>query len=193
VIQRQKGEPDTLTIERREQIERYLPLNAERTERFVNEWEGFVLSCVRRMRIVDEEDVLYRIFHRALDALPNFRNDSKISTWLYRITWREGLRHIQKQKLSAQKEAPMIEADDPPDPGDSALEILERWETAAQVQQALSKLPVKDREILALRYLEELNTTELAQRLNMPVGTVKAKIHRALAKLKSFLEKNHDG
>jgi hypothetical protein len=45
-------------IEQREQIERYLPLNAERAEHFVNEWEEFVLSCIRRMRIADEEDVL---------------------------------------------------------------------------------------------------------------------------------------
>jgi RNA polymerase sigma-70 factor, ECF subfamily len=182
-----------LTMEQREQIERYLPLNPERAESFVNEWEGFVLSCLRRMRIADEEDVLYQIFYRALDALPDFRRDSKICTWLYRITWREGLRHIQKRKSSIQKEAPIIEADDQPDPGESVLTVLERQETAERVQWALSKLPVKDREILALKYLEELKTDELAQRLNMPVGTVKARIHRALARLKALLEKNHDG
>jgi len=181
-----------LTIEQREQIERYLPLTPERTECFVNDWEGFVLSCIRRMRIADEGDVLYRIFYRALNALPNFRSDSKISTWLYKITWREGLRHIQKQKQFAQKEAPILEADDQPDPGESVLKVLERHETAEQVQWALSKLPVKDREILALRYLEELKTTEIAQRLNIPIGTVKARIHRALARLKVLLEKNYD-
>ena len=182
-----------MTLEKREQINRYLPLSPERAERFVSEWEGFVLSCIRRMRIVDEEDVLYRIFYRALTALPDFRRDSKISTWLYKITWREGLRHIQKQKLSAQKEAPIDETDNPADPGESVLEVLERQETAEHVQWALSKLPAKDREILALKYLEELKTEEMVQRLNIPVGTVKARIHRALAKLKALLEKNHDG
>jgi RNA polymerase sigma-70 factor, ECF subfamily len=181
-----------LTTEQRERIERYLPLNNERAELFVNEWEGFVLSCLRRMHIADEEDVLYRVFHRALDALPDFHRDSKLSTWLYRITWREGLRHIQRWKSSVQKEAPIDDADDPPDPGESALNVLERWETAERVQKALSGLPVKDREILALRYVEDLKTAELADRLNAPVGTVKAKIHRALAKLKTLLEKHHD-
>jgi RNA polymerase sigma-70 factor (ECF subfamily) len=180
-------------IEQREQIEQYLPLNAERAERFVNEWEGFVLSCIRRMRIADEEDVLYRVFFRALDALPSFRSDSKISTWLYRITYREGLRHIHKQKSSAQKEVPISEADDQPDPGESVLEVLERQETAERVQWALSRLPVKDREIIALRYLEELKTTEIALRLNSPLGTVKARIHRALARLRLLLEKHHEG
>lgn len=180
-------------IEQREQIERYLPLNTERAEKFVNEWEGFVLSYIRRMRIADEEDVLYRVFFRALDALPKFRRDSKISTWLYRIAWREGLRQIQKQESSAQREVPLIEADDQPDPGESVLEVLERQETAERVQWALSKLPVKDREILALRYLEELKTTEMALRLNMPLGTIKARIHRALARLRLLLEKHHEG
>jgi RNA polymerase sigma factor (sigma-70 family) len=168
-------------------------LNTERAERFVNEWEGFVLSCLRRMRIVDEGDVLFRTFHRALNALPDFRRDSKISTWLYRIAWREGLRHIQKQKLSAKREASIVEADAAPDPGESALEVLERYETAEQVRLALSKLPVKDREILALKYLEEMKTEEMAQCLDIPVGTVKARIHRALARLKALLEKNHGG
>ncbi len=181
-----------MTIQPCEQIERYLPLNAERAERFVNEWEGFVLSCLRRMRIADEEDVLFQIFYRALNALPDFRGDSKISTWLYKIAWREGLRHIQNQKLSAQKESPIVEADDQPDPGDSALKILERDETAERVHRALSKLPLKDREILALKYLEELKTAELAQRLDLPLGSVKARIHRALERMKILLEKNHD-
>jgi RNA polymerase sigma factor (sigma-70 family) len=189
---RAKEELDTLTIEPRDEVNRYLPLNPERAERFVNEWEGFVLSCIRRMRIADEEDVLYRIFYRALNALPDFRGDSKISTWLYRITWREGVRHIQKQKSAARMETPIEEADNSPDPGESVLEVLERQETAGHVQRALSKLPVKDREILALKYLEDLKLNELAQRLDLPVGTVKARIHRALAKLKAFLEKHHD-
>jgi RNA polymerase sigma factor (sigma-70 family) len=188
---RAKQESDTLTTEPREQINRYLPLTPERAERFVEEWEGFVLSCTYRMRIMDAEDVLYRVFYRALNALPNFRSDSKISTWLYKITWREGLRHIRKQNRTAQREAPILEAQDQPDPGESVLEVLEKRETAEQVQWALSKLPAKDREILALRYLEELKITELAQWLDIPIGTVKARIHRALARLKVLLERDH--
>jgi RNA polymerase sigma-70 factor, ECF subfamily len=181
-----------LTIEPREQIERFLPLNPERAERFVDEWEGYVLSCLRRMRITDEKDVLYRVFYRALNSLPNFRSESKISTWLYGITWREGLRHIEKQKRFSHEDAWIAEVEIQPDPGENITEVLERRETAENVQWALSKLKLIDREILALRYLEELNTAEIVQRLNIPVGTVKARIHRALARLKELLEKNHN-
>ncbi len=181
-----------MNIEPREQINRYLPLTPERAERFVEEWEGFVLSCIQRMRIMDTEDVLYRVFYRALNALPDFRGDSRISTWLYRISWREGLRHIRKQVRTADIEAPILEADEQPDPGEGVLEVLERQETAEQVQRVLSRLPAMDREIIALRYLEELKTAELAQRLEIPIGTVKARIHRALARLKVLLEKDHD-
>ena len=181
-----------MTIEQREQIERYLPLNPERSKSFVNEWEGFVLSCIRRMRITDEDDVLYRIFYRALNALPDFRGNSKISTWLYRITLRECLRHIQKLKSYAQKETPIKDIDEQFDPGESALKVLERWETADLAKLALSKLSVIDREIIALRYLEEMKINEVAQLLEIPVGTTKARIHRALARLKVLLEKDHD-
>lgn len=132
------------------------------------------------------------VFHRALDALPKFRGHSRLSTWLYRIAWREGLRNLQKRKSSTRNETPIDDAHDPADPGESALEALERWETAECVQRALSGLPVRDREILALRYMEDLKVAELAERINMPVGTVKAQIHRALARLKTLLERHHD-
>ena len=152
-----------------------------------------MLSCINRMRIKDAEDILYRVFYRALNALPNFCSNSKISTWLYRISWRESLRYIEKQNRIAQNEEAVHEVYDRPDPGESVLEVLERQETADHVKWALAKLPVKHREVLALKYLEELNTIELARRLDIPVGTVKARIHRALAKLKELLEKHHDG
>ena len=181
-----------MTTDARERIDRYRPLNQERADLFVKEWEGFVLSCLRRMRITDEEDVLFRVFYRALNALPDFRRDSKISTWIYRIAWREGIRQIHKNRSVSEQEIPISETNDPEDPGDSVLEILEKEETAERVRWALSKLSTKDREILALKYLEELHTAELAQRLDLPVGTVKARIHRALAKLKTLLETHHD-
>jgi RNA polymerase sigma-70 factor (ECF subfamily) len=181
-----------LVIEPREQINRYLPLTPERIECFVEEWEEFVLSCIHRIRVVDAEDVLYRVFYRAINGLPGFRRDSKISTWLYKITYRESLRHIRKQNRTAQREVPILEKKDQPDLGESVLDVLERKETAEQVQQALSKLPIKDREVLALRYLEELKTAEVAGRLEIPIGTAKARIHRALARLKIILEKSHD-
>ncbi len=175
-----------------EKINRYLPLTPKRADLFVEEWEEFVLSCIRRMRVGDAEDVLYRVFYRALNGLPDFRGDSKLSSWLYKIAWRESLRYIEKQNRTARIEAPAHEENEQPDPGDSIIDVLERKETAEQVQQALSKLGIKDREILALRYLEELTTTELAQSLDIPIGTVKARIHRALARLKGLLERPHD-
>lgn len=182
---------DALMIENRNQIERYLPLTDERAMLFVTEWEDFVLSCLRRMHLVDIEDVLYQVFYRALEALPGFHGNSKLSTWLYRIAWREGLRHIQKHRSIAQNETTLDTEMDVPDPEETVLEVLERQETAERVQCALSKLPVEDREILALRYLEELKIAEIAERLGMPVGTVKARVHRALAKFKLLLEEAH--
>jgi len=101
--------------------------------------------------------------------------------------------HLAVQDLLAGEPAPYPETGtDGTERSACSCEVLERQETAEQVRWALSKLPAMDREILALRYLEELKTTELAQRLEIPTGTVKARIHRALARLKALLEKNHD-
>lgn len=181
-----------MAIDPREQLNRYLPLTPARAELFVEEWESYVLSCIHRMRIMDPEDILYSVFYRALNALPDFRGDSKLSSWLYKISLRECLRFIEKQNRTADIVTSITDEHEPPHPDESVLEVLERQETAEQVQQALSKLSVKDREILALRYMEELTTTELAQRLDIPIGTVKARIHRSLARLKVLLEKPHD-
>jgi RNA polymerase sigma-70 factor (ECF subfamily) len=176
----------------RERIERYLPLNQQRAALFLNDWEDFVITGVRRMRVGDEEDVLYRVFDQALKGLPGFRGDSKISTWLYRITWRECVRSQEKTNRISRKEIALSELGTEISSDEDVSEMLERFETAARVRHALSKLGPLDREILALRYLEELKIGEVAQRLDLPFGTVKARTHRALGRLKTILEKHHD-
>jgi RNA polymerase sigma-70 factor (ECF subfamily) len=176
----------------REEIERYLPLSEQRIRSFLDDWEGLVLSCLRRMRVDDEEDVLYRVFSRAVAALPGFRGQSKISTWLYQIAWREGIRHLEKQRHQAKREILSNDISAEIGSGDSAEQILETMETKQRVRDALSELGPVDREILALRYQEELQLSEVAERLDIPLGTVKARTHRALGRLRKILEGKDD-
>jgi len=171
----------------REEARTYLPLDRRRATRFLADLESYVGALLRRMR-VEEEEVLYRVFDRALGALPDFRGESRISTWLYRITWREGVRHLEKAGRLGDREAPIEGAATHADPGDDPEQILERLETSDRVHEALGRLGPRDREVLALRYLEELKLSELAERLDIPLGTAKVRVHRALARLKSELE-----
>jgi RNA polymerase sigma-70 factor (ECF subfamily) len=139
----------------------------------------------------EEEDVLYRVFQRALGGLPEFRAESRISTWLYRIAYRESLRHLERRQRQREREAPLEAADHRESGGEADPErILERRERARTVRSALAKLDPRDREIVALRYLEDLKLAEMADRLDVPLGTVKARLHRAMNRLKLELDRD---
>lgn len=63
----------------------YLPLDNQNTSQFLDDWEEFVLSIIRRMKVSDEAEAMSRVFTRALKGLPDFQGDSKLSTWMYKI------------------------------------------------------------------------------------------------------------
>ncbi|MCP4573483.1 MAG: sigma-70 family RNA polymerase sigma factor [bacterium] len=171
----------------RESPRRYLPLDRRSAARFVDEWEPLVLGVLRRLRVEDLGDAASRVFHKALRGLPEFRGDSKLSTWVYRIAWREGLRVAQQEKRRRDREAPLEVAIDRPDGAEDQLRTLERQETAAGVRASLERLSPRDREILALRYLEELPFKVIADRLDISFTAAKVRSHRALTRLRVVL------
>ena len=173
----------------REMPESYLPLDRRRAARFLEDWEPYVRTQLRRMR-VEEDEVIYQVFDRALAALPKFRGESRLSTWRYRITWREGLRHLEKQGRLRDREAPLDAAISMPAQSDNPERVLERLESADRVREALGNLDPRDREVLALRYLEELKLAEVAERLDIPLGTAKVRVHRALARMRKELDRD---
>ena len=174
----------------REFANRYLPLDRRSAARFVDEWEPLVLGVLHRLRVEDTGDVASRVFHKALRGLPEFRGDSKLSTWLYRIAWREGLRQAEREKKKREREAPLEIVVERPDGAEDQLRTLERRETAEYVRAALERLGPRDREILALRYLEELPFAVIADRLNISVTAAKVRSHRALTRLRLVLEED---
>lgn len=181
-----------MRIEERECLERYLPLDRRRATRFLDDWEPAVRSWLRRLR-AEEEPVLYRIFDRALAGLPRFRGESQLATWLYQISYREALRHLEREKRQAEREAPLEAAGAAEaDPSFDPARLLERRENAETVARALASLNPRDRELIALRYLEDLKLREVADRLEMPLGTVKVRVHRALLRLRRELDGSND-
>ena len=169
--------------------ENYLPLDRRRAARFLEDWEEYVRTQLRRMR-VEEDEVIYQVFDRALAALPRFRGESRLSTWLYRITWREGIRHLDRQGRLKDREAPLEAAATMPTDSENPEQLLERLESAERVRGALDRLDPRDREVLALRYLEELKLAEVAERLEIPLGTAKVRVHRALARMRKELDED---
>jgi len=121
----------------------------------------------------EAEDVAQEAFVRAHRALGEFRGDAKLSTWLYAITSRHG------------EDALLRLSDMGPRP-DAALE---RRELETALGQAIAELPEDRRIVVVLRDLEGLSYEEIAQVLELTLGTVRSRLHRARADLKEKLER----
>lgn len=133
----------------------------------------------------DADEAAQEAFVAAWRGLPNFRGDAKFSTWLYRLTTNASIdlmRRENRHRAVAEDEMPEIE-----DRADSPQQQVERTEQQEAVQQALASLSEDYREILLLRYMQELDYTEIAEVLRLPAGTVKSRLNRAKAALKSAL------
>ena len=136
----------------------------------------------------DADEAAQEAFVAAWRALPNFRGDAKFSTWLYRLTSNAAIDVMRREKRhQTVGDGEMMElADD----ADSPQETVERTEQQEAVQKALSTLSEEYREVLLLRYMEELDYAEIAEVLQLPSGTVKSRINRAKAALKAALLKS---
>ena len=136
----------------------------------------------------DADEAAQEAFVAAWRALPNFRGDAKFSTWLYRLTTNAAIDVMRREKRhQTVGDGEMMElADD----ADSPQETVERTEQQETVQKALSTLSEEYREVLLLRYMEELDYAEIAEVLQLPSGTVKSRINRAKAALKTALLKS---
>lgn len=136
----------------------------------------------------EAEDVTQEVFLSFHKALPGFRGDAKISTWLFRIAKNHCLNRIKYLgRRGGDRHVALEVADDPargegPEPPDRALERRRRDE---QVQAAIATLPEEQRLVVVLRDIEGLDYEEIAEVLEQPLGTVKSRLHRgrlALAK-----------
>lgn len=136
----------------------------------------------------DADEAAQEAFVAAWRALPNFRGDAKFSTWLYRLTTNAAIDVMRREKRhQTVGDGEMVDlADD----ADSPQETVERTEQQEAVQKALATLSEEYREVLLLRYMEELDYAEIAEVLQLPSGTVKSRINRAKAALKAALLKS---
>jgi RNA polymerase sigma-70 factor (ECF subfamily) len=121
----------------------------------------------------DAQDAVQETFIRAWRALPHFRHDSTISTWLYRIATRRALHRIAARRTTETLDE--VEPEGGPDPADSA----ERRERLRAVTHAIANLPPEQRAALVLREFEGLSYQEVADILGAGLPAIKTRIHRA--------------
>jgi len=157
-------------------------------EELVRVYQRMLYYHVRRMTGShdDADDVLQNTFVKAWRNIGNFRGDSSLKTWLYRIATNEAITHINSRKkrtaedidtlISAESTA--VSRQETPIDGDAVEKKL---------QAAIAALPDKQRAVFALRYYDEMPYEEMSGVLETSVGALKASYHHAAKKIESFL------
>ncbi|MFZ0092172.1 MAG: sigma-70 family RNA polymerase sigma factor [Solirubrobacteraceae bacterium] len=138
----------------------------------------------------DAEDVSQDAFLRAFHRLNRFRGDASFRTWLLQITHNAALSHLDRLKRRPTGET--IAADDAVDRDTTRQPAtqLEHRERQQRLQQKLGLIPSDYRSLVVLRDLEGLSYTEIAEVLDLPLGTVKGRLHRARGDLIDVLRNN---
>ena len=133
------------------------------------------------------EDLTQEVSVRAFQGFGNFRGDSQASTWFYRIAVNVVNRHQERkfqETLSLEAmEAISVPADEATEPEANALKA----DILPVVRDALQKLPEDLRTTLILQFYEGLKYREIAAILDIPIGTVKSRLHSAIQKLREEL------
>lgn len=131
------------------------------------------------------EDVTQEAFLAAWRALPEFRGDCRFSTWLYRLVSNAAIDCLRREKKH--RDTGDVDDLELPDGGPSPQEQAERSDTRNAVRRALDRLSPEHRQVLLLRFMQELDYGEIARALNVSEGTVKSRINRAKSKLREVL------
>ena len=145
----------------------------------------------------DAQDVVQEAFLNAYQSLGGFKGDSLFFTWLYRIAVNTAISLKRKQRVMVRIDAGRNgrHGIEPLDPSDRSRpgHALEQAEQGRRVQQALSRLSPEHRAVLVLKDLEGQKYEAMAAILQVPIGTIRSRLHRARLELRELLEKGEDG
>ena len=172
----------------RELVERCRSGDEQAFQELVDRYKDLVFALIART-VQDRsraEDLAQDVFLRVHRGLPYFRGEARLSTWLYRIVanvctqeaGRPAPVSIEDQRIRAQVTASTSARDQ--QFGD--IELRDRLE------KAIARLPANYRFLIAAHYLEGVRYEELADALQLPLGTVKVQLHRAKQQLRRLLE-----
>src|SRR5262249_48335862 len=171
-------------------VERLRAGESRAFEELVRVYQHRVFGVAVRMlgNGAEAEEVAQEVFLRVHRAIGEFRGEAKLSTWLYAIASRLCLTRLGAgdRRLGREGEATLERlANGHADPATT----LERTELEAALHRAIAELPEERRIVVVLRDLEGLAYEEIAGALDLPLGTVRSRLHRARLDLKEKLER----
>lgn len=147
----------------------------------------FLDRITRRADLVEEilNDVMLVVWHRA----DTFSHESRVSTWIFAIAWRQAMKRVQRAQLpeATAAEAAAVEGDASASPETQAI----LRQSASQLRAALERLPVEQRMTVELTYFHGYGYPEIARIMDCPTDTVKTRMFHARRKLRLMLEASH--
>ena len=179
-----KGDP----VHERELVERCRRGDEGAFQELVNLHKDLVFAIIART-VPDRsraEDLAQEVFLRVHRGLPYFRGEARLSTWIYRIVANVCVQEQQERR-------PATEPLDERTPGTRAATAtsdrqFSDLELRDRLEKAIARLPAHYRLVVAAHYLEGVQYEELAEAMQLPLGTLKTHLHRAKRQLRRLLE-----
>jgi len=161
-------------------------------EELVRTWDRPLLYYIHRL-VADEHEarqILQQTWVKVLQGLGRLREPRKLPMWLYSIARKTAMSHLR----SRYSEQALFRRDaEIPDSADHSADPS--FDNVEQIHYGLSRISLAHREVLTLFFLQDLSLEEIASVLEIPVGTVKSRLHHAKRALKAILEQegsSHD-
>jgi len=136
----------------------------------------------------DSDDILQNTFIKVWRGLDQFREDSKLYTWLYRIATNESLTFLKQKKK--RQYIPFMDVEH------QLMNVLESDEYFSgdqiqlKLQKAIITLPEKQRLVFNMKYFDEMKYEDMSRILDTSVGALKASFHHAVKKIEKYLKEN---
>jgi RNA polymerase sigma-70 factor (ECF subfamily) len=180
-------------VEDRQLIEECLRGRLEAFNELVRRYQDRLFNAVFRFldNAEDAQDVVQESFVSAWQALGRFKGDAKFFTWIYRIAINHAIDLKRKQKVSHSLEVHLHEEMQPMDPssGSRPDEAAERGEEAERLKRALNLVSSEHRLVLILKDIDGMKYEEMAEALDVPIGTIRSRLHRAREELREILDR----
>ena len=171
------------------------PAYRELIRRYERPIFSLILRMVRDRQLA--EDLAQETFIKALNAINSYRPEFKFSSWIFKIANNAAIDHLRRRELdtlsldgapnAATPEAVEATVLQVGDKGESPLDELEARELGGAIEMAIARLRPEYRACILLRHVEGHAYEEIAEMLELPLGTVKTYIHRARHELRRAL------
>ena len=155
--------------------------------RIIKKYQEKLYWHIRRLVVEHEDanDVLQNMFIKVWKGLENFREDSQLYTWLYRIATNESLTFLEQQKKRSSVSLSDVESG-----LSNQLQADKHFDANKlewKLQAAIQRLPEKQRVVFNLRYYDEMPYEKMSQVLETSEGALKASYHHAVKKIEDFI------